>query len=306
VSFPEEELNAMAKQPRSLTGKVAVVTGGGRGIGRATTEALIREGVRVAIGDVDREAAERTAAELGDAVIGLHLDVTDLPGFTAFLDDVERRLGPVDVLVNNAGIMPVTPLEEETEASITRQLEINLRAVIHGTQEAMRRMRPRGTGHIVNVASLAGKGGYPGLATYSATKHAVVGLSEAARFELKGSGVEISCVMPGIVNTELTAGMKEARGVKNLRPEQVADEIVSALKVPRFDVFVPRSTGAMLRVAAVLPRRAREAMAHVMRADQVAVAPDVERRRAYEARAAVSAPAAEKLAEARQEERSAA
>ena len=114
--------------------------------------------------------------------------------------------------------MPITPLEEESEASITRQLEINLRAVIHGTQEAMRRMRPRGTGHIVNIASLAGKAGYPNLATYAATKHAVVGLSEAVRFELKGSGVEVSCVMPGIVNTELSSGMQEARGVKNLTP----------------------------------------------------------------------------------------
>ena len=79
--------------------------------------------------------------------------------------------------------------------------------MIHGTQEAMRRMRPRGTGHIVNIASLAGKAGYPNLATYAATKHAVVGLSEAVRFELKGSGVEVSCVMPGIVNTELSSGM---------------------------------------------------------------------------------------------------
>src|SRR3954447_24002416 len=204
----------MAKQPRSLSGKTAVVTGGARGIGRATTEALIAKGVRVAIGDVDREGAERTAAELGDAVIGLPLDVTDLAGFTDFLDEVERRLGPIDVVVNNAGIMPITPFEDESDASIARQLEINVRAVIHGTQEAVRRMRPRATGHIVNIASLAGKAGYPGIATYSATKHAVVGLSEAVRFELKGSGVEISCVMPGIVNTELSRGMHEAR-VKN-------------------------------------------------------------------------------------------
>ncbi len=291
----------MAKQPRSLTGRVAVVTGGGRGIGRALSEALVREGVRVAIGDVDREAAERAAAELGDAVVGLHLDVTDLPGFTAFLDEVERRLGPVDVLVNNAGIMPITPLEQESAASVTRQLEINLRAVIHGTQEAMRRMRPRGTGHIVNIASLAGKAGYPNLATYAATKHGVVGLSEAVRFELRGSGVEVSCVMPGIVNTELAAGMQEARGVKNLRPEQVADEIVGVLKVPRFDVFVPRSTGPLLQLAAILPRRAREALAYLLKADQVAVAADSGSRAAYESRAAASAPAADQVAETQQE-----
>jgi NAD(P)-dependent dehydrogenase (short-subunit alcohol dehydrogenase family) len=280
----------MAKQPRSLTGKVAVITGGGRGIGKALAEALAREGVRVAIGDLDRAAAERAAAEIGG--LGLALDVTDLAGFTAFLDDVETRLGPIGILVNNAGIMPITPLEQESAASVARQLEINVRAVIHGTQEAMRRMRPRGSGHIVNIASLAGKGGYPGLATYSATKHAVVGLCEAVRFELKGSGVEVSCVMPGIVNTELSAGMHEAR-VKNLEPAQVAHEVVAALKVPRFEVYVPRSTGALFKLANVLPRRAREALAHVLGADQVAVTVDPSERAAYEARAADSAPAAE-------------
>jgi NAD(P)-dependent dehydrogenase (short-subunit alcohol dehydrogenase family) len=288
----------MAKEPRSLTGKVAVVTGGGRGIGRAITTALVRKGMRVAIGDVDTAAAEATAAELGDAVVGLHLDVTDLPGFSAFLDDVEQRLGPIDVIVNNAGIMPVTPLEAETAASISRQLEINLRAVIHGTQEAARRMRPRGTGHIVNIASLAGKNGYAHLATYSATKHGVVGLSEAVRSELRGTGVEISVVMPGIVNTELTAGMKEAR-IKNLRPEQVADEIVRALEYPRFDVFVPRSTSVLIALGGLLPRRAREAMVRWLGAADVATQTDLSKRAAYEARAASSAPAAEKVAEVR-------
>src|SRR5215217_8528836 len=143
----------MAKHPRSLSGKTAVVTGGARGIGRALTEALIAKGARVAIGDVDREAAERTATELGDAVVGLPLDVTDLAGFTAFLDEVERRLGPLDIVVNNAGVMPITPLEQESEASITRQLEINLRADLQHAQDPVPHMRPRGTGHIVNIAS---------------------------------------------------------------------------------------------------------------------------------------------------------
>src|SRR6185437_11067989 len=128
----------MAQTPRSLTGKVAVVTGGARGIGRALAAALVREGARVAIADLDGEAAEAAARELGPSAIGLVLDVTDRPAFTACLDEVERRLGPLDIVVNNAGIMPVTPLDEESDASVTRQLEINLHAVIHGTQEAMR------------------------------------------------------------------------------------------------------------------------------------------------------------------------
>src|SRR3954469_19019689 len=94
--------------------------------------------------------------------LALPLDVTDRPAFAAFLDEVERRLGPLDILVNNAGIMPLAPLDQEDDASVTRQLEINLHAVISATKEAMRRMRPRHPGHIVNMASLAGRAAAPG------------------------------------------------------------------------------------------------------------------------------------------------
>ena len=283
------------KQPRSLQGRVAVVTGGGRGIGRALCRALAAEGAKVAIGDVDAAAAEEAASELGG--VGLRVDVTDRPGFTAFLDEVERRLGPIDVIVNNAGIMPVARLEDEDERSITRQLEINLHAVIHGTREAVRRMRPRGSGHIVNIASIAGRSGVSHLATYCATKHGVVGLSEAMRSELRGSGIEISVVMPGLVSTELTAGTKPYRGFKLQTPEQVADAIVAALKVPRFEVYVPASLGPTTKVVALLPRRAQDALARLFKSDEVMSNADRAARAAYEARAAASAPAAAAIVE---------
>jgi NAD(P)-dependent dehydrogenase (short-subunit alcohol dehydrogenase family) len=287
----------MAKQPRSLHGKVAVVTGGGRGIGRALALALTSEGCRVAIGDVDAASAAAVAAELGEPAVGLPLDVTDRPGFTAFLDEVERRLGPIDVLVNNAGIMPVGPLEEEDDATAVRMIEINLHAVIHGTKEAMRRMKPRGTGHIVNVASGAGKTGYPQIATYSATKHGVVGLSEAARAELRGTGVEISAVMPNFVRTELSAGMGEVRGFKHSSVDDVAEAVVAALKFPRFDVFVPKSIGPTWALVNLLPRRVREALGRALNLDKAFTQADRAARAAYEARAAASAPAAEAVAE---------
>ena len=191
----------MAKERRSLSGKVVAITGGARGIGKATATALVRKGCRVAIGDLDLALAEQTAAELGGGTIALPLDVTDRASFRSFLDETEKQLGPLDVLVNNAGIMPVTPFVEESEESIRRQVDINLHGVIDGTQMALQRMRPRNTGHIVNIASSAGKAGVPGIATYSATKHAVVGLCEAVRQELRGSGIEVSCVMPVPVNT---------------------------------------------------------------------------------------------------------
>ena len=288
----------MATEPRSLTGKVVAVTGGGRGIGRAIAQALAREGARVAVGDLDREAAEQTVATLGESGLGLGVDVTDHAGLIAFLDQVERRLGPLDVLVNNAGIMPVTPLVEENAESTARQLDINLRAVIHGTQEAMRRMVPRGTGHIVNMASIAGRSGFPHLATYCATKHGVVGLSEAARVELRNTGVEVSVVMPSIVRTELAAGLADSR-VKAVEVDDVAREVLSALRRPRFDVFVPRSNGPLVQLTSPLPRRAREAIGRWLKADQALLKTDRSARAAYEARAAASAPAAD-------EERSAA
>ncbi len=282
----------MAREPRSLNGKVVAITGGGRGIGRAIAESLAREGARVAVGDLDQASAEAAAAALGGDAVGLGLDVTDHAGFTAFLDEVERRLGPLDVLVNNAGIMVVTPLPEETGDSVARQIDLNLRAVIHGTQEAMRRMTPRGTGHIVNVASVAGRTGFPHLATYAATKHGVVGLSESVRAELRGTGVEVSVVMPSVVRTELATGLAESR-VKAVEVEDVAAEVLSALKRPRFDVFVPRSNGPLVQLGSVLPRAAREAMTRWLKADQSLLKADRSARAGYEARAAASAPAAE-------------
>jgi NADP-dependent 3-hydroxy acid dehydrogenase YdfG len=285
----------MPKQSaRPLSGRVVVITGGGRGIGAATAQALVAKGARVAIGDVDLETAQRTALRLGGGTIARYLDVTDLPAFTAFLDEVEAELGPLEVLVNNAGIMPLAPADEEDDATIVRQLELNLHAVIHGTREALRRFKARGGGHIVNIASVAGKGGFPGGATYCATKHGVVGYSEAVRFELRDSPVEISCVMPGIVNTELASGLEDARFVKKVAPEDVAQAIVGALERPHFDVFVPKSAGYIGQVMAAMPRGAREAIARWLKADRVLIdAAHGAERTAYERRAAQSTPAAE-------------
>ena len=280
----------MAREPKPLNGQVVAITGGARGIGKATAAALVRTGARVGIGDLDAELAERTASELGDSVRAYELDVTSRPSFASFLDSVERDLGPLDVLVNNAGIMPLGPFIDETDATAVRQIDINVHGVIFGMKEALPRMLRHGRGHVVNVASAAGKGGFPHAATYCATKHAVVGVSEAVRAELDGRGIEISCVMPALVNTELGSGVEAGRAVKKLEPEEVADAIVEALRIPRFDVFVPKSVGPINKFRSVLPRRAREAVARFLKADRILVEVDAARRAAYEDRAAHSEP----------------
>ncbi|MET9265491.1 SDR family oxidoreductase [Amycolatopsis sp. NPDC004079] len=281
----------MARQ--SLSGKVVVVTGGAQGIGAATAAALHRRGARLVLGDLDRVRAEKTAGELGPDVVASPLDVTDTAAFTAFLDDVESTVGPIDVLINNAGIMPLSPLDEEDDAATRRLLEINVHAVVHGTREAVKRMKPRGRGHIVNVASMAGKSGFAGAATYCATKHAVVGLSEAVHLELRGTGVEVSCVMPAVVRTELASGLGEARFIKSVGPEDVAVAIVDALERPKFDVFVPKSLDLTGRFTRLFPRAFGEWLVRALGGDQLlASAAHSPERAEYEDRAARSAPSA--------------
>ena len=287
----------MAKERRHLSGKVVAITGGARGIGKTTARALVGKGCRVAIGDLDLGLAEEAAAELGGGSVGLALDVSDRGSFAAFLDEAERQLGPVDVVINNAGVMPVTPFVEESDASIKRQLDINLYGVIVGTQLAIERMKPRRSGHVVNIASSAGKAGVPGIATYSATKHAVVGLTEAVRAEHTDDGIEFSYVMPITVNTQLIEGLKDQRGVKRVEPEDVAHEIVDALETGKVDVYVPKQLRATMMMGGLLPRKAREAVSRLMGVDKVMTEVDPQARKSYEERVAASEPSQDEALE---------
>jgi NADP-dependent 3-hydroxy acid dehydrogenase YdfG len=280
----------MARASRDLDGCVVAITGGARGIGRATAQACVRAGMRVAIGDLDVVAARRTADEIGHGTIAVELDVCNRSSMRRFLDVTEERLGPLDALINNAGIMHLGRLADEDDASTRRQVDINVHGVLHGIKEALPRMVARGHGHVVNIASTAGKGGFAGAATYSGTKHFVVGASEAVRFELRGSGVEISCILPVVVRTELAAGVSKARFVDHLEPEDVAAAIVATLRRPRFEVFVPSHMKALMTFASLLPRGARDGLARALKADAVFTNLDDSARRDYEQRAASSEP----------------
>jgi hypothetical protein len=262
--------------------RVVAVTGGARGIGEAIGYALAARGARVALGDIDEVAARATAAAIGRGAIGCALDVTSTASFTAFLDQVERDLGPVDVLVNNAGVMWVGYAGDESEVTALRQFDVNFHGVARGMRLVLPRMRARRAGHVVNIASVASRVAPAGEATYAASKHAVLGYSTAVRQELRGSGIDLSVVMPVVVETELAAGTSSG-GVSALAPDDVADAVVRAIERPRFEVFVPARVGALTRLLALLPQRGRDLLYNRLVPDQAAET-DSAARSAYEQR----------------------
>lgn len=253
----------------SVDDTVVAITGGCGGIGMATARSFALRGAKVAIGDLDASAAVEAANELGDGHAGFGVDVGDSDSFDAFLDQAEAELGPVDTLVNNAGVMLLAPLDEETDEATEALVRVNLIGVINGTKLAMRRMKARGRGRIVNIASQAGKTGFPGGATYSATKFGVVGLSEAARNELEGTGVGLTCVMPGPVRTDLAGGIGNAKGVRWLSPYEVGEGIARAVEQGDAEVWLPPITRWLQPPTSLLSAGLRDRLMKVFGADQV-------------------------------------
>jgi len=276
----------MSRQPRTLRGRVVAITGGTRGIGRATAAALAREGARVALAGTDAGRAQSTAAEIGGETRGYAVDVRDRASFKAFLDAAEHDLGPLDALINNAGIMPVGPFLDETGEMAERQVDTNVHGMINGSKEALARMVPRGRGHVVNLSSITGRGGFPHIATYCATKFAIYGLTDALRIEFADAGIDLTCVLPALVDTEMSSGVKAGFGIKKSSPEEVADAIVAVLRKPRFAVYVPRVMGPLIKLNAVVPDRPRDAIGRVFEADKVMLSADRPSRSGYERRIA--------------------
>jgi NAD(P)-dependent dehydrogenase (short-subunit alcohol dehydrogenase family) len=264
--------------------KVVAITGGARGIGLATAKALNAAGARLAIGDIDGDEAIRAAQAIGSGVLSAQLDVTDSASFRDFLALVERELGPLDVLINNAGIMHIGPFLEEPEAFAARIMQINVLGVMTGMKLALPGMLGRGHGQIVNVASVAGKAPVPGGASYAASKAAVVSLTETARVEFRGRGIDFTCVMPSFTATELIAGTKGTRFVPTVKPEDVGVAIAAAVAKPKPDVFVPSSVGAIVRTQPLLGRRLRDAINRALKADRTFLDFDRSARAVYESR----------------------
>ena len=197
---------------KHFKGKVALVTGAASGIGRALSAQLAQHGARVWMTDINAELLEKSAYAIHGAVQSRPLDVTDPDAFTSVAEEISDREGAIDLLFNNAGIAVIGHYNEMSMADFNRLIDVNLRGVLHGIQAVYPGMMARRSGHIVNTSSVSGLIAAPGFTVYSATKHAVVGLTRGLRIEAKRFNVKVSCFCPGFIDTELV-GNADYRGI---------------------------------------------------------------------------------------------
>ncbi len=203
-----------------LQDKVALITGGARGIGRATAELFIKQGARVAIVDVDEAEVQATAAELGAETLGLAMDVTSQASVQAGVDAILARFGQIDILVNNAGIIRDAQLAKMQESDFDAVVAVNLKGVYNTGQIVAKHMVERGKGVILNASSVVALYGNFGQTNYVATKAAVIGMTKTWSRELGRKGVRVNAVAPGFIRTRMTEGI----------PDKVMEQI--GAKVP--------------------------------------------------------------------------
>jgi NADP-dependent 3-hydroxy acid dehydrogenase YdfG len=239
----------------NLDGAIVAITGGARGIGLATAELFAERGATVCIGDLDGAAANDAAASIRPIAYPYTVDVTDRESFAGFIGAVLDGLGRIDILVNNAGIMPLGGFVEEDDAVSRATLDVNVWGLIHGMRLVLPHMTARGSGHIVNVASMAGKLVIPGMAVYNASKFAAVGLSAAVREEYAPTGVSVSAVLPSAVRTRLSSGVPLGHGLPTVDPQDVAKAIVGSVATRRGEVAVPGYLAGWDLVNAAVPER---------------------------------------------------
>lgn len=260
-----------------LNGASVAITGGAQGIGRATAELLAARGAKVAIGDLNVDLA----AEVADSIGGIahHLDVRDAAGVAMFVAAAEAAHGPLEVYINNAGVMPNGGFLDLDPATDRMQFDVNVFGVINGMRAVLPGMVERGRGHVVNVASLAGKFPVKGLAVYNGTKFAVVGLTAATRLEFAEHGVSVSAILPSAVDTALASGL-DMRPIPKVKPEAIAEAIVESVGSRRAETAVPGYVGLLADVAGLTPEPALKAFRRLIRDDR-ALRPDSAERVAY-------------------------
>ena len=212
-----------------LAGRVALITGAARGIGRAFAEAYVREGAKVAIGDINLAAAEKTAAEIGPSCFAVHLDVTKVDSINQAVDMVVAKFGRIDILVNNAALFDLAPIVDITEASYNKIFSVNVYGVLFTMQAVARHMIAGGKGgKIINMASQAGRRGEALVAVYCASKAAVISLTQSAGLNLIKHKINVNAIAPGVVEGEHWDGVDALFAKYENRPLGEKKKLVGA------------------------------------------------------------------------------
>ncbi|GAB16647.1 putative oxidoreductase [Gordonia effusa NBRC 100432] len=259
---------------------VVVITGGARGIGAATAAEFARQGATVWIGDVDGEVASTTAAALPGASAA-PLDVTDPQSWATFVDKVIANNGRIDVLVNNAGVMPVGPFEAESTSITELILDVNVAGVLNGMRAVLPTMLGAKRGHIVNIASMAGMLPLPGMVSYNASKYAALGASLAARLEYGDAGVAVCAILPAAVRTELSSGADLGGTLPTVDPEDVARAVVKTLRTQAARTSVPGWVAPLWALTDLFVPEFLERIGRRFANDRQALALDAAERRDY-------------------------
>lgn len=221
-----------------LKDKVAIVTGGGTGIGAAVSEAFLKEGARVVIGsrrpDHYKDFAEGRRKE-GWPIVGWEVDVTDKRLVDQFVTKAVEAFGPVTILVNNAGASGQNPIDKEEDDRWMRILETNLTGVYHVTKRVLKEMNDHSRGRIINLSSVLGKFGVAGYSAYCTTKHGIIGFTRALALEVVSRGITVNALCPGWVETEMARlGLREWAEAAGLSDEEVRRQAVAAIPMKRF------------------------------------------------------------------------
>lgn len=215
------------------SGKVAIVTGSTKGIGRAIAERLVEAGCRVVVSARTASDVEATANELGELATGIPCDVADPDACQALVDETVRRLGRLDVLVNNAGVGVFKPISELSVEEWRRQIDVNLGGVFYCSKAALKPLSESGDGFIINIGSLAGRNTFAGGTGYNASKFGVLGMTEAMMLDVRYDDIRVSVVMPGSVDTHFNQTEPSSDRTWRLEPDDCALAVMQLLAYPK-------------------------------------------------------------------------